>query len=91
MLFKHILEKYFDAMTEEDRVRHFHHGCFKVQTKHNIIFFGIRDFPLIECAQVVDAHDRSVDNFSSLQLNIKYQQKAIVNNLVENDTKSVHD
>ena len=67
MLVKDRLEKGGDTVTKHDGIRDLHHGCLQMERQQDVLLLGIGNLSLKELTQSFLAHERSINNFTSLE------------------------
>ena len=67
VLFEDVGEEGAHRMTEDNRVRHLHHGRFEMHGQQNIFLLRIGNLSGEEFPQRFAAHDRRVNDFPGLQ------------------------
>ena len=73
VLLEGFLVENLDAVTENDRVRDFHHRRFDVQREEDARLTAVFQFLLVKVAQGLLAHEHRIDDLAGLEFNFGFQ------------------
>merc|ERR1719233_580739 len=85
VLSKDILEEDLDTVSEDDRVRHLHHGSFHVKGHHRLLVIAVLDLLLKESTESSSVHLGSINNLTSLKCKRFFEDLSCSVSLVQSD------
>merc|ERR1719233_182049 len=85
VLSKDILEEDLDTVSEDDRVRHLHHGSFHVKGHHQLLVIAVLDLLLKESTESSSVHLGSINNLTSLKCKRFFEDLSCSVSLVQGD------